>query len=91
MSCSNYKFEWIDSDSWRLTSRQGMVWEGTLLYDAVDTSLLDSNNLLFLNARITKGDNNPIPINGLEKIRFYVGRAIVNGIKRLASVVAYGL
>ena len=91
MSCSNYKFDWIGSYQWRLTSRTGMVWEGELLCDNVDTTHFDQLNLVVLESKITKGDNTPIPVNGQEKLRYYIKRSVVNGLRRLVDKLTYNV
>ena len=88
MGCKNYKFEWTADLSWRLTSRRGMVWEGTLCPDNVDSTLVRKRSIVILSSKITKGENTPIPINGVEKLRYYTQRLIVNAMDALAKAVA---
>ena len=89
MSTRNYKFEWIGSVQWRLTSRRGMVWEGELDSDSVDAKRVQSKHLVLLHTNITKGVNSPIPVNGIEKIRYYINRSIINGIEQIANCLLY--
>ena len=88
MSC-NYRFEWIGAGKWRLTSKRGMVWEGELLFDVVDTSWWKTRDIVVLGAKITLGDNNPIPTNGLEKLNCCIKRAVVNGMRTLIDNAKY--
>ena len=89
MSCRNYRFEWLGAGKWRLTSARNMVWEGELLFDNADTTWWKTRDIVVLGAKITLGDNNPIPLNGLEKINCYIKRAIVGGIRELVDTATY--
>ena len=91
MGCKNYKFEWTGTCQWRLTSRRGMCWEGELLFDKVDTSRLDQFNVVLLDAKIIKGDNSPIPINGLEKLKYHIKRSVINGTRKLVDKLVYNV
>ena len=81
---SSYKFEWIDADTWRLTSKSGMVWEARMCYDR---GTCNDNGLMHLEAKLVTGKDNPIPVNGMETIRYYVKQSMMSGLRRLMYVM----
>ena len=87
---AKYKFEWIDSDKWRLTSPRGMVWEAQMCYESSSCITQGSLSIMHVEAKLITGRDNPIPTNGLEKVQYHVKKSMISGLRRLMQVMLYG-